>query len=103
MLCCVVMLSVFMCTYQHCLRCWLQVTDIIAEGYPAQQVLLQLQAAVVPGAPGVAPSNVPMSDKQRAGVCELLAESDKDLIDGADEFLQLLNIAGSVQQLLVSS
>jgi replication factor C subunit 2/4 len=81
----------------------LQVTDIIAEGYPAQQVLLQLQAAVVPGAAGVAPSNVPMSDKQRAGVCELLAESDKDLIDGADEFLQLLNIAGSVQQLLVSS
>jgi replication factor C subunit 2/4 len=80
-----------------------QVTDFIAEGYPAQQVLLQLQAAVVPGAAGVAPSSVAMSDKQRAGVCELLAESDKALIDGADEFLQLLNIAGSVQQLLVSN
>ncbi|KAF6253278.1 putative replication factor C 37 kDa subunit [Scenedesmus sp. NREL 46B-D3] len=80
-----------------------QVTDMIAEGYPAQQVLLQLQAAVVPGAAGVAPSSIAMSDRQRAGVCELLAESDKDLIDGADEFLQLLNIAGSVQQLLVSS
>lgn len=76
---------------------------MIAEGYPAQQVLLQLQAAVVPGAAGVAPHNVQLTDKQRAAICELLAESDKDLIDGADEFLQLLNIAGSTQQILATA
>lgn len=77
-------------------------TDIIAEGYPAQQVLLQLQAAVVPGAAGVASAHEELSDKQRAEICELLAEADKDLIDGADEYLQLLNVAGSAQQLLTS-
>lgn len=80
-----------------------QVTDIIAEGYPAQQVLLQLQAAVVPGAAGVANTHQELSDKQRAVICELLAEADKDLVDGADEFLQLLNVAGSTQQLLTVS
>lgn len=87
-----------------CICCLsLQVTDIIAEGYPAQQVLLQLQAAVVPGAAGVANTHEDLSDKQRAAICELLAESDKDLIDGADEFLQLLNVSGNAQQILTAS
>jgi hypothetical protein len=35
-------------------------------------------------------------------VCELLAVSDKDLIDGADEFLQLLHVAGSTQEVLAA-
>jgi hypothetical protein len=35
---------------RRCHACAAQVTDMIAEGYPAQQVLLQLQALVVPGA-----------------------------------------------------
>lgn len=92
--------------------CWLcccvQVTDMIAEGYPAQQVLLQLQALVVPGAvTGAAVANTDddtaaFSDTQRAKICELLASADKDLIDGADEFLQLLNVAGSMQSDITS-
>lgn len=81
-----------------------QITDMIAEGYPAQQVLLQIQALVVPGAASVTGAAVApdddtasLSDTQRAKICELLAEADKDLVDGADEFLQLLNVAGSMQ------
>eukprot|EP00879_Flechtneria_rotunda_P018924 GHRR01019863.1.p1 GENE.GHRR01019863.1~~GHRR01019863.1.p1 ORF type:complete len:166 (+),score=67.57 GHRR01019863.1:1358-1855(+) len=77
-----------------------QVTDIIAEGYPAQQVLLQLQAALTPGVVVAVGADVAqqLSDIQRAAICELVAEADKDLIDGADEFLQLLHVAGSAQQ-----
>lgn len=76
---------------------------MIAEGYPAQQVLLQLQALVVPGGvsgAAVQPDNADsaaLSDVQRAKICELLAGADKDLVDGADEFLQLLHVAGSTQ------
>lgn len=76
-----------------------QVTDLIAEGYPAQQVLLQLQAEVLaapdaPGAPGAVPA------RPRALVCEALAQSDKALQDGADEFLQLLHVGAQVQRAL---
>lgn len=79
-----------------------QVTDMIAEGYPAQQVLLQLQALLVPGAvtgAAAAPDDdtAALSDVQRAKMCELLAAADKDLVDGSDEFLQLLNVAGGMQ------
>jgi len=75
---------------------------MIAEGYPAQQVLLQMQALVVPGATtgaAVQPDDdaAALSDVQRAKICELLAAADKDLVDGADEFLQLLHVAGSTQ------
>jgi hypothetical protein len=31
-------------------------------------------------------------------VCELFALADKALVDGADEFLQLLHVAGSMQK-----
>eukprot|EP00775_Hariotina_reticulata_P013628 gene13628-13754_t len=81
-----------------------QVTDMIAEGYPAQQVLLQLQALVVPNTASGAAAGQPaqLSDKQRSIICELLAEADKDLVDGADEFLQLLNVAGSTQAALIA-
>lgn len=80
-----------------------QVTSIIAEGYPAQQVLLQLQSEVL-GAPcgpdtgGAASDAVP--PRPRAMICELLAECDKCLQDGADEFLQLLSVGAQVQKAL---
>lgn len=91
--------SLLVCPPAHCV---LQVTDMIAEGYPAQQVLLQLQALLVPGAvtgAAAAPDDdtAALSDTQRAKMCELLAAADKDLVDGADEFLQLLNVAGGMQ------
>lgn len=79
---------------------------MIAEGYPAQQVLLQLQAVLVPGGVrGVAVAEddtAAVSDMQRAKMCELLAAADKDLVDGSDEFLQLLNVGGSMQAEMTS-
>jgi replication factor C subunit 2/4 len=77
---------------------------MIAEGYPAQQVLLQLQGVVVPNTASGAAAGQPaeLTDKQRSIICELLAEADKDLVDGADEFLQLLNVAGSTQAALIA-
>ena len=41
-----------------------------------------------------------LSDKRRALVCTQLADSDKCLVDGADESLQLLHTASIMQQVL---
>lgn len=92
------------------------------------QVLLQLQeallAAPIPGgrsgdasssdqgavgdggaeedAPGGSLPLPPLSDRQRALACEALAAADKDLVDGADDFLQLLNVAAQMQKALTA-
>ena len=41
-----------------------------------------------------------LKDLQRAKVCQVLAEADKDLIDGSDEFLQLVHVASYTQRVL---
>jgi len=69
-----------------------QVTDAIAEGYAAQQLLLQLQTCLL--------EDEALSDVQRSTVCEVMAVADKCLVDGADEFLQLLNVLAQVQKAL---
>lgn len=66
------------------------VTDIIDEGYPVSQILSQLHDLVVPAED--------ISDEQKAQICERLAEADKCLIDGADEYLQLLDVASSTMR-----
>lgn len=79
--------------------------DITAEGYPAQQVLLQLQSEILaaPSADGSSTTgSSTIGAKQKAIICEVLAHSDKCLVDGADEFLQLLNVAAQVQKALTS-
>ena len=58
----------------------------------AQQLLLELQAGIL--------RDSGLKDKQRARICTALAEADKCLVDGSDEFLQLLNVA-SVAQLSI--
>lgn len=70
------------------------VSDMIAEGYAAQQLLLQLQGEVFGDAsvPGL----------KKGIIAEVLAQADKCLVDGADEFLQLLNVAGQMQKVLAS-
>ena len=66
--------------------------NIIAAGYAAQQVLLQLQGELLadPGA----------QELSKAGALEVIAVADKCLVDGADEYLQLLNVASQVQKQL---
>ena len=58
----------------------------------AQQLLLELQAGIL--------QDTSLQDKQRARICTALAEADKCLVDGSDEFLQLLHVA-SIAQLAI--
>lgn len=66
------------------------VIDIIDEGYPVSQILSQLYDLIVP--------DEQLSDSQKALICERVAEADKCLIDGADEYLQLLDVASSTMR-----
>ncbi|OAE18409.1 hypothetical protein AXG93_3426s1020 [Marchantia polymorpha subsp. ruderalis] len=63
------------------------VTNIIAEGHPASQILSQLFDIVVKASD--------ITDEQKARILERIAETDKALIDGADEFLQLLDVSSN--------
>ncbi|PHT50250.1 Replication factor C subunit 4, partial [Capsicum baccatum] len=69
-----------------------EVNNVIAEGYPVSQMLSQLYDIVVDA------DNI--SDEQKARICKKFAEADKCLVDGADEYLQLLNVASSTMQAL---
>jgi replication factor C subunit 2/4 len=69
------------------------VEEIIADGFPAQEVLLRLQELVL--------ADDTISEKIRGDILIRLAEADKTLVDGADEYLQLLAVAASVQHHLL--
>lgn len=69
------------------------VMDLIADGYPAQELLLQLQGAVL--------DDPSISESARGRILLKLAETDKDLVDGADETLQLLATAAHAQEVLM--
>ncbi|KAG7941198.1 hypothetical protein I3843_16G027100 [Carya illinoinensis] len=69
-----------------------EVNDIIAEGYPVSQMLYQLLEMVVEADD--------VSDEQKARICKKLAEADKCLVDGADEYLQLLDVASNTMRAL---
>lgn len=106
------------------------VTDLIADGYPAQEILLQLQAALLADAQASdagerwvgwwlgllqrcmasflppLPRRPPLSARRppapaaKGRVLVALAEADKALVDGADEFLQLLSAGSFAQRVL---
>ncbi|XP_028787792.1 replication factor C subunit 2 [Neltuma alba] len=64
-----------------------EVNDFIAEGYPVSQLLTQLFEAIVEAGD--------ISDEQKARISKKLGEADKCLVDGADEYLQLLDVASN--------
>ncbi|CAA6660434.1 unnamed protein product [Spirodela intermedia] len=68
------------------------VTDIIAEGYPVSHILSQLFDVIT------AAEDIP--DDQKAKICRRLAEADKRLVDGADEYLQLMDVASNTMRAL---
>jgi replication factor C subunit 2/4 len=105
----------------------------VAEGWPTQQLLLQLQEAILAapadgeeeeqeeaegmevegeaaagggagkkqrGEGWVPASRRRITDAQRGHAAVALAVADKALVDGADEYLQLLNVLARVQQAL---
>lgn len=69
-----------------------EVNDVIAEGYPVSQMLAQLFEVVV--------EVDDISDEQKARICKSLATADKCLVDGADEYLQLLDVVSNTMRSL---
>ncbi|KAL8485670.1 hypothetical protein ACS0TY_027814 [Phlomoides rotata] len=69
-----------------------EVKNVIAEGYPASQMLTQLFDIIV--------ESDDISDEQKARICKKIGEADKRLIDGADEYLQLLDVASNTMRAL---
>lgn len=61
----------------------------------AQQLLLELQAGLL--------KDEGLADAQRGRICTAIAEADKALVDGSDEFLQLLNVASTAQRTICST
>ncbi|XP_071949682.1 replication factor C subunit 4-like [Antedon mediterranea] len=60
------------------------VTKTLAEGYAASQMILQIHEIIV--------SQPDLNDNQKSKICERLAIVDKRLIDGADEYLQIMDL-----------
>jgi replication factor C subunit 2/4 len=58
----------------------------IALGYAVDRVLLQLQDVV---------ANSDLPDIAKANICILIAQVEKKLIDGSDDYLQLLEVLSS--------
>ncbi|XP_009796390.1 replication factor C subunit 2 [Nicotiana sylvestris] len=71
-----------------------EVDNVIAEGYPVSQMLSQLYDIVIDADD--------ISDEQKARICKKFAEADKCLVDGADEYLQLLDVASTTMQALTN-
>ncbi|KAK3013089.1 hypothetical protein RJ639_008150, partial [Escallonia herrerae] len=75
-----------------------EVKNVIADGYPVSQMLSQLFDIVVEADD--------ISDEQKARICKKLGEADKvtiltqRLVDGADEYLQLLDVASNTMRAL---
>ncbi|CAK7346932.1 unnamed protein product [Dovyalis caffra] len=69
-----------------------EVNNVIAEGYPVSQMLAQLFEVVVEADD--------ILDEQKARICKSLASADKCLIDGADEYLQLLDVSSNTMRAL---
>ncbi|KAM7258899.1 hypothetical protein ACFE04_014640 [Oxalis oulophora] len=69
-----------------------EVNNIVAEGYPVSQTLSQLFDLVVEADD--------IEDEQKARICKSLGSADKCLVDGADEHLQLLDVASNTMRAL---
>jgi len=61
-----------------------EVDALLLQGYPAGQLLAQLSGEVV--------SSATLPDVAKGVISKGLAEADKHLVDGANEYLQLLNV-----------
>ncbi|XP_054710556.1 replication factor C subunit 4-like [Uloborus diversus] len=71
------------------------VCDITYEGYTTGQVINQLHDEIV--------FNDKLNDKQKSAIAEKIAVCDKCLLDGADEYLQLMNLCCTIMQQMCHS
>ncbi|CAM4731290.1 unnamed protein product [Leuciscus chuanchicus] len=65
------------------------VKDLIDQGFAANNVLNQLHEVII---------EEKLNDKQKSVIAEKMAEVDKCLADGADEYLQLLSLGSVIMQ-----
>ena len=72
-----------------------QVTDLVADGWSATQVLTQLYQKVV--------YDDAISDKQKSKIVMHFSEIDKRLVDGADEHLAILDLALKISGIMAET
>ncbi|MGH0125350.1 UNVERIFIED_CONTAM: hypothetical protein FKN15_023491 [Acipenser sinensis] len=66
------------------------VSNMINEGFAATQIINQLHDTVI--------EKEDLNDKQKSAITEKLAEVDKCLMDGADEYLQMIGLCSVIMQ-----
>ncbi|KAI9792551.1 MAG: hypothetical protein M1816_002071 [Peltula sp. TS41687] len=72
-----------------------EVTDLVADGWSASQVVSQLYQEIV--------YNETIPDKQKNKIVMVFSEIDKRLVDGADEHLEILDLALRISGILAGS
>jgi len=70
------------------------IDNLICEGFSAHQLINQLLDDVV--------TSSSMSDNNKAEICDKLALAESCLLDGADEYLQIMSVATSMMKVLAS-
>ncbi|CDQ79951.1 unnamed protein product [Oncorhynchus mykiss] len=65
------------------------VRNMVDEGYAATQIINQLHEAII---------EEELNDKQKSAITEKMAVVDKCLVDGADEYLQMLSLCSVILQ-----
>lgn len=76
------------------------VTDLIADGFPVAVLLTQMNEELVKPHDSMADVLGPLDGVAKAHISDCIAQADKCLIDGADESLQLLSVAGFIMRVL---
>lgn len=66
------------------------VRNMVDEGYAATVILGQLHENIL--------QEQELNDKQKSAITEKMAEVDKCLVDGADEYLQMLSLCSTIMQ-----
>ena len=66
--------------------------DMICEGFSGHQLINQLHDHVV--------SNSCLTESQKSAICEKLAVSEHCLLEGADEYLQIMSVATTIMKVL---
>merc|ERR1712080_317892 len=70
------------------------VDDLVCEGYSTLQLVDQLHEHVV--------TNSTISDAQKSQICERLSVSEHALLEGADEYLQMMAVATAMMKILAN-
>ncbi|CAM9855620.1 unnamed protein product [Phaeothamnion confervicola] len=71
------------------------VDDEMCEGFPLSALLHRLLEDVV--------ADNDIADHRKAAICERLAQADKALVDGASEYMQLLDVTALIQRKLAEA